>query len=239
MKSIETEGKTIDQAIELGLYKLSDGNENRLTRDQVKIRILEEAGLFNKAKVRLTLNQTSEVEEQVSALANQLVEKMGLKLNVYAEETENGILIDLTGPDAAIAIGKHGDCLEAISTVLNNIYNKGKAHDELTRIIVDSNNYKSRREATLVSLAKKMASRAIREGKNVKLEPMTSYERRIIHNALTNETRVTSESEGSEPNRYVVIKLVNPSNKFKEKSEARKETNPLQEEVLEERADND
>ena len=108
MKSIETQGKTVDQAIELGLYKLNT------TRDQVKITILEEAGLFNKARVRLSLNQTSEEEGKVLAIAEELTKKMGLNVDVFVEETEEGFSCNITGRDAALAIGKHGDCLESI-----------------------------------------------------------------------------------------------------------------------------
>ncbi len=225
MKSIETQGKTVDQAIELGLYKLG------VTRDQVKITILEEAGLFNKARVRLALNETSEQEEQVKTLSQNLLSKMNLYVDIYVEETEKGFTVDITGKDAALAIGKHGDCLEAISIILNNIYNKDKNKDENTRIWVDSDNYRTRRENTLTVLAKKMANKAIRENKDVKLEPMTSYERRIIHNALSSYDRVETESQGSEPNRYVVIKLINKIDKRKEKSAERKiieETNKIQ-----------
>ena len=201
MKSIETQGKTVDQAIELGLYKLNT------TRDQVKITILEEAGLFNKARVRLSLNQTSEEEGKVLAIAEELTKKMGLNVDVFVEETEEGFSCNITGRDAALAIGKHGDCLESIGYLINQIYNKGKAHAEYKRISVDSDNYRARREATLVILAKKMASKAIRENHNVKLEPMTSYERRIIHATLADNSKVETESQGNEPNRFVVIKL--------------------------------
>ena len=235
MKSIETQGKTVDQAIELGLYKLGK------TRDEVKITILEEAGLFNKARVRLSTSETSEKEEEVKKLCETLLEKMGLSVKLYVEETENGITIDIGGKDTALAIGKHGDSLEAISNLLNNIYNKDK--EENVRIFVDSNNYRAKREATLVVYAKKMAAKATREGRNVKLEPMTSFERRIIHNALSDSDKVFTESAGSEPNRYVVIKLKNKDARRKGKAEERKEE--TQEETIENpleigtRADND
>ncbi|MBQ7579210.1 MAG: KH domain-containing protein [Clostridia bacterium] len=235
MKSIETQGKTVDQAIELGLYKLGK------TRDEVKITILEEAGLFNKARVRLSTSETSETEEEVKKLCEELLSKMDLNVKVFVEETENGINVDLGGKDTALAIGKHGDSLEAISHILNNIYNRDKNKDESIRIFVDSNNYRAKREATLVIYAKKMAARATREGHNIKLEPMTSFERRIIHNTLSDSDKVFTESAGMEPNRYVVIKLKNKENRRKDKSEDRKEEtaeieNPL---TVETRADND
>ena len=231
MKSIETQGKTVDQAIELGLYKLNT------TRDQVKITILEEAGLFNKARVRLSLNQTSEEESKVLAIAEELTKKMGLNVDVFVEETEEGFSCNITGRDAALAIGKHGDCLESIGYLINQIYNKGKAHAEYKRISVDSDNYRARREGTLVILAKKMASKAIRENHNVKLEPMTSYERRIIHATLADNSKVETESQGNEPNRFVVIKLkLNSHKKTDTKTDA---SEAEQEDSASTRADND
>lgn len=230
MKSIETQGKTVDQAIELGLYKLNT------TRDQVKITILEEAGLFNKARVRLSLNQTSEEEGKVLAIAEELTKKMGLNVDVFVEETEEGFSCNITGRDAALAIGKHGDCLESIGYLINQIYNKGKAHAEYKRISVDSDNYRARREATLVILAKKMASKAIRENHNVKLEPMTSYERRIIHATLADNSKVETESQGNEPNRFVVIKLKLNNHK---KADTKTAAQQAQEDSTSTRADND
>lgn len=230
MKSIETQGKTVDQAIELGLYKLNT------TRDQVKITILEEAGLFNKARVRLSLNQTSEEEGKVLAIAEELTKKMGLNVDVFVEETEEGFSCNITGRDAALAIGKHGDCLESIGYLINQIYNKGKAHAEYKRISVDSDNYRARREATLVILAKKMASKAVRENHNVKLEPMTSYERRIIHATLADNSKVETESQGNEPNRFVVIKLKLNNHK---KADTKADAQQAQEDNTSTRADND
>mgnify|MGYP003303188191 CR=1 FL=1 len=106
MKSIETQGKTVDQAIEIGLYKLG------LTRDDVKIDILEQAGLFNKARVRLSVNTTSEEEAVVKELVEKMISLMGLDLDVYVEEREIDFFVNVTGPDSALFIGKHGDSIE-------------------------------------------------------------------------------------------------------------------------------
>ena len=83
MKSIETQGKTAEQAIEIGLYKLG------VSREDVNIKILEQAGLFNKARVRISLNTSSEEEAKVKELIEKLIELMGLNLNVYVEERES------------------------------------------------------------------------------------------------------------------------------------------------------
>lgn len=207
MKSIETQGKTVDQAIELGLYKLG------VTRDQVKISILEQAGLFNKARVKLTLDESSESETSLSTFIEELIKKMNLELDVTVEEQEEQYLVDITGEDAALLIGKRGESLDAFQFLVNSIYNKGKKHEEYKKIIVDSNNYKSKREDTLKILAERMAAKAVRENHDVRLEPMNANERRIIHSALTNNPKVETESKGNEPNRYVVVKLINKKRK--------------------------
>ena len=207
MRSIETQGKTVDQAIELGLYKLGT------TRDQVKISILEEAGLFNKARVKLTINQESETEGNLKELVEELLNKMNLELDVTVEEQENQFLVDITGKDAALLIGKRGDSIDSFSFLINNIYNKGKKHEDYKKVVVDSNNYKSKREETLRILAERTAARAVRENHDIRLEPMNANERRLIHSALSEHSKVETESFGNEPNRYVVVKLKNRKEK--------------------------
>lgn len=203
MKSIETQGKTVDQAIEIGLYKLG------LTREDVKIDILEQAGLFNKARVRLSVNTTSAEEAVVKELIEKMINLMGLELDVYVEEREADFFVNVTGTDAALFIGKHGDSIEEFQTVVNAIYNRGKSRDESKRVTVDSNNYIEKRQETLTNLAKRTAGKVLRDHKEFKFEAMNSYERRIIHSALANHDKVITESYGNEPNRYVVVKLKN------------------------------
>ena len=214
MKSIETQGKTVDQAIELGLYKLG------VTRDQVKITILEQAGLFNKARVKLTIGSESESETSLKKLVEDLLEKMGLQITVSVEEQEENFIVNVAGDDAAIIIGKRGENLDGFQFLINTLYNKGKTHDEYKRIIVDSNNYKNRREDTLKILAERTAARAVRENRDIRLEPMSANERRIIHSTLADHAKVETESQGKEPNRYVIVRL-KTHNKEKEKSDTR------------------
>lgn len=201
MKSIETQGKTVDQAIEIGLYKLG------VTRDDVKIEILEQAGLFNKARVRLSLGTSSEEESAVKELVDKLISLMGLEVETFVEEREKDFYVNVTGSDSAIFIGKHGESIEQFQTVINYIYNKNKDRDEAKHITIDSNKYAERRTETLTNLAKRTAGKVIREHKDFKFEAMNSYERRIIHSALANNDKVITESYGNEPNRCVVVKL--------------------------------
>lgn len=215
MKSIETQGKTTEQAIEIGLYKLG------AKREDVKIEILEQAGLFNKARVRLQIGTSSTAENEVKALVEKLINLMGLDLEVFVEERENDFFVNITGNDVALFIGKRGESIEEFQTILNAIYNKGKTHDEYKLICVDSNRYIKKREETLTNLAKRTAGKVVREHKDVKFEAMNSYERRIIHSALAGHDKVITESYGKEPYRYVVVKLKNNLSKPKNYDETK------------------
>lgn len=224
MKSIEVQGKTVDQAIEIGLYKLE------AKREDVKIQILEEASLFAKAKVRLSLAKESEAETAVKTLAEEFMKAMGLVVDIYVEERETEFFIDITGEDAALLIGKRGDNLDATQYLFSQMLNKGKPHDEYRKVVIDSAGYKAKREETLKGVALRTASKVARENRNIALEPMNAFERRIIHSTLAEHAKVETESRGNEPNRYVVIKLKGKGDKKdrrKEKNEENKNNMPV------------
>ncbi|MBQ8295779.1 MAG: protein jag [Clostridia bacterium] len=111
--------------------------------------------------------------------------------------------INVTAANTTSIIGKHGAMLDAIQTLAGAVANTGR--DEYKRVVVDCENYRENREATLNKLAENLAQKAIRLGKKIKLEPMNPYERRIIHAALSEREGVSTQSEGKEPNRYIVI----------------------------------
>ena len=111
--------------------------------------------------------------------------------------------INVTAANTTAIIGKHGAMLDAIQTLAGAVANTGR--DDYKRVVVDCENYRENREATLNKLSENLAQKAIRLGKKIKLEPMNPYERRIIHAALSEREGVSTESEGKEPNRYIVI----------------------------------
>lgn len=199
MKSVETMGKTVDQAIELALYKLET------TRDKVKIQILNEGGLFDKAKVKVMLNEESEQEKDIREFVETLLQKLNVTCTCSVEETPEQFTVEMQGEDAGAVIGKRGDTLDALQIIVNQIINKNKHGEEYKRVVLDCENYRDRREETLRLLAARMATKAVRTKQTVKLEPMTAAERRIIHTELQNDTRVFTESVGEEPNRYLTI----------------------------------
>jgi len=199
MNSIDVQGKTVDQAIEIGLYKLN------ATRDDVKIIILDEGGLFDKAKVKLILKTAYENQTETERIVNELVEKMNLNLAATVEEKDRLIKIDFVGEDIGVIIGKRGDTLDSLQYLLSQIFNKNTKKEDNIKVIIDCEGYRQKREDTLKNLAIRLADRAIKENRPKKLEPMNAYERKIIHLALEGRKNVTTISKNEEPNRYITI----------------------------------
>ena len=199
MNSIDVSGKTVDQAIEIGLYKLNT------TRDNVKVIVLDEGGLFDKAKVKLILNSAYENQTPTERIINDLVDKMNLNVATTIEEKENTIKIDFVGEDVGTIIGKRGDVLDSLQYILSQIFNKNTKKDEFIRVIIDCEGYRQKREDTLKNLANRLADRALKENRPKKLEPMNAYERKIIHLALEGRKNITTISKNEEPNRYITI----------------------------------
>ena len=148
----------------------------------------------------------TEVETPALDFLKDMIDKMGIDVEVSARENKDGeIHIDINGKDSACVIGKRGQTLDAIQYLTRVVVNRDE--ENYTKIVVDAGEYRAKREATLAKLAKRLADKVIRTGKPVKLEPMSPYERKIIHSALQNHKKVTTRSEGKEPYRRVVIQL--------------------------------
>lgn len=204
MKSYEVVAKTADEAIEKALEALG------CTIDQVEIDIQEESakGLlgFLKAKeVRVKLTLKESIEETVKAFMHDILEKMGVVATVETELTSDSVKVELIGEDMAIVIGRRGQTLDALQYLLSLVVNKGR--DAYLRVVLDTENYRQKREASLERLANKLAGKAKKYKKDIVLEPMNPYERRIIHASLQGNPHVSTRSEGEEPNRKVVIFL--------------------------------
>ena len=199
MNSIEVTGKTVDQAIEIGLYKLNTQKED------VKVIVLDEGGLFDKAKVKLILNSAYEELSETERFVNDLCEKLKLNVSPTIEEKPNQLSINFIGEDIGTIIGKRGDTLDALQYLVSQIINKNKKKDDFIKVIIDCEGYRQKRETTLTSLANKLADRVIKENRPRKLEPMNAYERKIVHMALEGRTNVTTISKNEEPNRYITI----------------------------------
>jgi len=140
----------------------------------------------------------------VSAIQN-ILGTMKLEASIEEYEGDDGeIILDIVGPDLAVLIGRHGKTLDAMQAVVSAITNRSVGYRY--PVVVDVEGYRNRRREKLESMAKRTADRAARQHTAVRLRPMNAYERRVVHVALRNDTRVVTASEGTEPNRQVVVK---------------------------------
>jgi len=203
-KMVEKIAKTVEEAVNEALEELKTDREN------VEIEVLEEPtkGLLGigakPALVRVTLKEkledkTAKVKEVLSSITN----CMGLNINSDVKEDEEAIKVDIDGENLGLIIGHKGENLDALQLLTSVIVNKT---GDYKRVEIDVQNYREKRKETLIHLAEKKARDVIKYGKNITLEPMTPYERRIIHTALQEDSKVTTISVGTEPFRKVVIK---------------------------------
>ncbi len=133
----------------------------------------------------------------------EIAEKMGIDLDFEVRVGDGLVYVKITGKDTGTIIGKRGQTLDAVQCLASYVVNKDEG--SYTRVILDSENYRAKREKTLINLANKLASKVDRSKKSVTLEPMNPYERKVIHTTLQNHPRVRTRSEGKDPYRKVVI----------------------------------
>lgn len=227
-KTIISEGKTSTEAIEKGLKEL------HTTKDKVEIKILEDENkksFFSilaprVIKVEMTLKEEQQVEkikkeksifiskeeiekakENITSFLAEFLEEQGIKDNVtYSiQEKEEILVVEMNGKDINYLIGYRGDVLNSLQTILSAVANKGL--ENKCKITLDIEGYRSKREKTLEDLAEKIARTVIKTKKSVTLEPMSAYERKIIHSKLQNSKAIKTYSIGEEPYRKVVISL--------------------------------
>ncbi len=126
---------------------------------------------------------------------------------VNVKVDENTVKIDISGEDVSLLIGKHGRTLDAIRSLLSLMINRGRAKDDLKRVLLDVEGYRKKRDNTLERLARSTATKVIKTNKEIAMEPMNPYERRIVHSVLQRNKLVSTRSEGEEPQRHVVVFL--------------------------------
>ncbi|MBC9785423.1 protein jag [Heliobacterium chlorum] len=200
--TLEKTAKTVEEAVRAGLAEL------QLEEKDVEVLVLEEPskgflGLIGTrpARVRLTV-KPDPVRDAVRFLKD-VFRTMGVEAEIVPEWRDTNLFIGFKGDDLGILIGRRGDTLDALQYLVNLAVNR--QGPERIRIVLDVENYRQRREETLVRLAKRLSEKVIRTGSRVVLEPMSPQERRIIHTALQGNPKVVTYSEGEEPFRKVVI----------------------------------
>lgn len=205
MKIIEIMGKTVEDAISNALTELN------VTRDKIEVETIEEGskGFFNligvkPAKIRVTLKKNS--LDAAKTFLTEVLQSMDMKAEVKIKEENNEIRIDLIGANMGLLIGYRGETLDSLQYLVSLVVNKDH-NEEYRRVILDTENYRAKREETLKRLASKIAYKVRVSGRVLKLEPMNPYERRIIHSTLQNDLYIYTFSEGDEPYRRVVVDL--------------------------------
>ena len=239
---LEATGKNVELAIQNGLLECG------LTREEVQVKVIEEGGLFKKAKVELVwgeetpeekpeekLEPAAEQEEKAEEIVAEKaapasapvkpkrvvdtsrLEKRGVEFllglaqlvdksaTADCSARENEITFSIKGENLGKLIGYHGENLQALQLLLSGIKLRSEGP---VRLYLDINGYKANRNQSLVDLANKTAEQAIKIERNIHLDPMNAYERRIIHTTLQDREDVTTESTGEGEKRHVVVKPI-------------------------------
>lgn len=230
MKYTEFTGKTVEEAVEKGLEELGLTKE---TAD-IRVLEEGKKKLFGSVKARVEIAPVTESEaveiaeteaeepvqpvvcnacntcnenatdgERTVVFLEGLFKLLNIKACTELVSEGEKVEINVTATNTTTIIGKHGTMLDAIQTLAGAVANIGR--EDYKRVVVDCENYRENRETTLNKLAENLAQKATRLGKKIKLEPMNPYERRIIHSALSEKEGISTQSEGKEPNRYIVI----------------------------------
>ena len=204
MDEIRKSGKSVDEAIAAALAELDASKED------VSITVLEEGskgflGVFGGKDAVVLVKKNFNPEKAAENFLREVFLSMGLIVKIETQIKDKHLLINLTGEDMGILIGKRGQTLDALQYLVNLVVNKNS--NSYVSVMLDTENYRQRRRETLETLAFNLAKKVKHTKKNVVLEPMNPYERRIIHSALQGDKYVTTHSEGEEPFRRVVVTL--------------------------------
>jgi spoIIIJ-associated protein len=220
---VETTGETVGEAKWSALREL-ERQRPGLDESAVRFQVVSEGerGLlgvgFTPARVIATVPADAVAPAPASAappdesdlcaeareLVQRIVDGIGVNAQIDVDEDDESITVSCVGPDLGMLIGRHGQTIDAIQYLANAAMYRGHA-EERKEVVVDAAGYRARRRASLEALAVRSAERALADGESVELDPMTAVERKVVHIRLKEFDGVETTSEGTEPNRYVVI----------------------------------
>ena len=209
---IEKRAESVEEAKQQGLLQLG------MDETQVDIEVVEEGGEGSLAIVRLSTKWSE--EDDVLDYVCGLLDRMDLDCALDIEPIESGYKVTINGDDANYAIGHRGEVLDAIQYLAQISLNRDK--ESYLKVTVDAENYRERREHILRDLANRLATKAVRERVKVELEPMNPHDRKIVHEALSENEDVTTYSTGTEPNRFITIEPKLPEKVYGTQSAFRK-----------------
>jgi spoIIIJ-associated protein len=215
---VESEGETVGEAKWAALREL-EKLQPGIDKSSVRFQVVSEGerGIlgvgYSPARVVAMVESDGEQpsptaagESEPAAVVRDLIARittaLGISCRVEISEREGALVATCTGRDLGLLIGRHGQTIDAIQYLCNAILAREGAG---VSVVVDAAGYRARREATLGSLATSAAEQALRTGERVELEPMTAVERKIVHLTLQDFAGVETTSEGTEPNRFVVV----------------------------------
>ena len=215
MDEIRKTAKTVEEAIAAALAELG------VSREETDITVIDEGtkaflGMFGGKDAVVLVKKNFQPEREAESFLREIFLTMGLIVKIKAEMKDKHLFVELTGDDMGILIGKRGQTLDALQYLVNLVVNKKSPY--YISVMLDTENYRQRRRETLESLAFNLAKKVKHTRRNVVLDPMNPYERRIIHSALQNDRYVTTYSEGEEPYRNVVITLKRERDRDRERS---------------------
>jgi spoIIIJ-associated protein len=213
--TVEATGETVGEAKWAALREL-ESLVPGLDREHVQFQVVSEGerGLlgvgFTPAHViastepgeAIAVSEGDATSESSREIVERIATGIGADVSVSAREQDGVVTVTCSGPDVALFIGKHGQTIDAIQYLANAIT---RAHGGDHGVVVDAAGYRARRTATLEGIARRTAQRVAATGSRSELEPMTPVERKIVHEALKDDPGVETASEGSEPNRFVVV----------------------------------
>ena len=202
MREVTAKGNTIEQAVDYALQQLST------TKDEVDIIIVEEAkkgflGLFGAKPAIVTVTRKETVMEKAINYLSNIVKALDESAQIEVKETDKSLYFTISGDKVALIIGKRGATLNSLQFLTQTFINRHSK--QLIQIVVDAENYRQKRREALEILAMKVAKTVGRTKKAVSLEPMPSFERKIVHNALTKVPNIITKSVGEDPYRQLVV----------------------------------
>lgn len=202
MKELTATGQTVEEAIEKGISQL------KVSREKVDIKVIDEGkkgifGIFGSrlAIVKLTVNVDPVMEAK--QFLTDVCKQMDVEVNIESTIDGKYVYFQLNSDKTGLLIGKRGQTLNALQILTQVVLNRFS--EEFMNVILNAENYREKREETLVLLANRLANKVIKEKKEISLEPMPSFERKIIHAALADNEKIKTYSVGTDPHRHLVI----------------------------------
>jgi spoIIIJ-associated protein len=202
VREVTATGPSVEEAVESALAQLN------ISREEAEIEVQDEGkkglfGLFGSRPATVIVKEIIKPFDEVQKYLVSVSKMMGIDVEIDMKVDGRNAEFQLSGEKIALLIGKRGQTLNSLQHLAGLVANRYS--DQFLTVILDAENYRERRKQTLSNLAERLADKAVRTNRKVSLEPMPSYERKVIHSALVKSKKVQTFSEGSEPNRYIVI----------------------------------